>query len=469
MMDLINIEKFCSILDVLYLMGNKTTTEQQKDLPVFMEFEVISTIMSKIETVPNYDMYDFPTEASDFLNHTINFTDILPICEKFIQKIHNVSSFNMLRFNLIKYIYPILLIFGIFGNTLSFLVMLRIYRTKKKRPNRNFSFCLAMLCFADLAILLVGCLREYFEEVFSMSIRSSTIYSCKIFYFTCYLFSAFSSYLYAFIAVERWQAVTRPIKYKQQKAVQNQKTIILIFVYCICISLPFLILPTLQKSITPMRNVPNDFKIEPKCEISHSIILSDLLIMLLDSLFYCLIPFLVTIFFSILTWIKLIMTRRSNSTQLAVVVVNAANISASAEEINTLTKINTKQSSKLKMTVMLLTLPISYLLTTFPIFVIILFQLNFNYFRKKNSYNYETEFAISRMLMYINNSINILFFILFGKSLRKDFLKIFTSRACGSSAFNSENMPPENSTTEYQTRVRVGEDSIRHKFEPLMI
>ena len=39
--------------------------------------------------------------------------------------------------------------------------------------------------------------------------------------------------------------------------------------------------------------------------------------------------------------------------------------------------------------------------------------------------DFETEFVFSKTLMHINNSFNILFLMLFGKSLRKDLKKIF--------------------------------------------
>ena len=81
-----------------------------------------------------------------------------------------------------------------------------------------------------------------------------------------------------------------------------------------------------------------------------------------------------------------------------------------------------KKASTLKMTLMILTLPISYLLTTLPIFLIISFKLLNFYFKMKM--NLEVEFAFAKILMLLNNSINILCFIFFGKNLRRDFLRI---------------------------------------------
>lgn len=413
MLELNNIEQICSTLDVIYL---KNKTSEVNQLPVLFNMENNTTLMSR----DKYEAYDFSLDSEDSLyqNLNLNLTDILPLCGKFIQKFQYMRTFNYLRYNLIKYLYPVLLVFGILGNILSAIVMIKIFKSRKKNANnRNFSFCLAILCLSDCAILLFGCFREYAEEIFNISIRSSSIYSCKLFYFGCYVFSSFSANLYAFIAFERWQAITHPIKYKQKHVIQNQKSISLVFLYCFCMSLPFLILPTLQNSINPTRNDPNDYSIAVKCSISHNLMLSELLVTLLDSLFYCLIPFLITFAFSILTWAQLIIKRRTSTPQ-----IDDNNHKKIARHLNHST---IRSSSKLKVTIMLYAYVITYMITTFPIFVIILLQLHFNYILK-NSYNFETELAVSKMLMYINNSINILFLILFGKNLRKDFITILT-------------------------------------------
>lgn len=250
--------------------------------------------------------------------------------------------------------------------------------------NRKFSFCLACLCCSDCGILLFGCFREFLEEISNISIWSSSIYSCKLIYFGCYLFSSFSANLYAFIAFGRYQAVVTPLQYKQIDIVKNQRIIFGIFFYCFVISLPFLVFPKLQNSINPTKNEPNSYIIQAKCDISHNFMLSEVLIMLLDSLFYCFIPFLITFIFSILTWIKLITNRRTANNQFEI-------------HRNKLSK-RVRNQNRFKVTVMLYAYTVTYMITTFPVFVVILLQLHFNHILK-NSYNYETEYAISKMLM----------------------------------------------------------------------
>jgi hypothetical protein len=82
-------------------------------------------------------------------------------------------------------------------------------------------------------------------------------------------------------------------------------------------------------------------------------------------------------------------------------------------------------ASNIKLTIMFLAIPISYLITALPIFIIILLQFFFIGDRVNNN---ETELAIAKMLMYINCSINIFFYIFLGKSLRNDFLDVLSLR-----------------------------------------
>ena len=65
----------------------------------------------------------------------------------------------------------------------------------------------------------------------TLKIRSHSLFSCKIFFFVCYLFSSFSSYLYALLAFERWHAIAEPIKYKN-KSKKNFKRSAILFLFC---------------------------------------------------------------------------------------------------------------------------------------------------------------------------------------------------------------------------------------------
>jgi hypothetical protein len=65
--------------------------------------------------------------------------------------------------SLIKYCYPIILLFGLFGNAITFVVMCRVH--KRKRNFQKFSLSLGTLALVDISVLLFGCFVEYLEEV----------------------------------------------------------------------------------------------------------------------------------------------------------------------------------------------------------------------------------------------------------------------------------------------------------------
>ena len=81
------------------------------------------------------------------------------------------------------------------------------------------------------------------------------------------------------------------------------------------------------------------------------------------------------------------------------------------------------KASTFKTTIMLMILPSSYFLTTFPIFLIIFCKLfiknNFKHF-----IDLENIFQISKLLMFMNNSLNT-FFNNFWKNLQKRPNKTF--------------------------------------------
>lgn len=236
--------------------------------------------------------------------------------------------------------------------------------------------------------------------------------------------------------------------------IRSKKIILYIYLTCILVSLPF----TYFAEIKYYVDYNNSFVFEmvKECTLyEHGSGWSELVLTLIEFLFYCLIPFVVTFGFSFVSLIRLLSTQK---TQTEIVVLNSRRryihyIKCNAER----TSFDSTKSSKskkfwlsdqpianvangrylrksemyilgsnpsnLKLSIMLISLPVSYLISTLPIFIIIIMQFfpKFNY-TKTNS---GAEITIAKTFMYINNSINIFFYILLGKRLRRDFLSIF--------------------------------------------
>jgi hypothetical protein len=335
---------------------------------------------------------------------------------------------DQVKMNTMKIAYPLILVFGLVGNILSFIIMIQVYKRKRRAENR-FAINLIALSIADLAVLTFGCFREYSDEVLEWRLRSTNLFFCKFFYFNCYLFSCFSSYLHAFISIERWYAVSNPIK-SRISTVRNKRYILIIFSMCFLISLPYVYIAQLKQEVTVNQANLIDVQVANVCEIVQESFFVDLLIAINDYVICCIIPFILAFAFSSLTLLQLfknkrikvdhnleIMTQKliPNSCSFDDKLTNKASriISQESElKIN-----NSHSASNLKLTLMLMTLPICYVITNFPIFLILIFQFYTSNAHKPNGD--KSELAIAKVFMYTNNSINILFYVFLGKNLKK--------------------------------------------------
>ena len=259
-----------------------------------------------------YDFTDFKNKTSWKLDQfsSLDQTDTFDKCSMlgYFQNSNPADNFsthtpNYLtnRHQLVKYVYPILLAFGVLGNFLSFLAMLTKYK-KEVRLSRNlnikpstFSVCLALLCFADFVILIVGCLSEYLDVMMAVSVRSASILSCKLVSFSCYLFSSYAAYLYSFIAVDRWRAVTSPLAHHRTQHKRVNLWLAGIFLYCALICSPFFYFPTLYDE-------------KRRCKFPAHL---NARLKLLDAVFYSCAPYLLAMLFSCLTLVALVRNRHA--------------------------------------------------------------------------------------------------------------------------------------------------------------
>ncbi len=77
---------------------------------------------------------------------------------------------------------------------------------------------------------------------------------------------------------------------------------------------------------------------------------------------------------------------------------------------------------------MLMAIPIGYIILSFPIFIVLIHgwitRILYSEALVRDSYSFNTAYTIGIILMYIDSSINILFYIMIGKNLRHHFLSI---------------------------------------------
>ncbi len=267
---------------------------------------------------------------------------------------------------------------------------------------------------------------------------------------------------------------------------KDKKYALYLFMFCFFISIPFYLYTKLVESVVL---VGDETHLQKRCDKSPD---SEIFLTLIDSIFYCFIPFLITLMFSFLTLVKLFQVKKSqkmtekiskkkfdmSSTRALITLIsmNKQKVLENKNEIQNPKAFALKKSSslgylepefmvkryldrrrslpiifcqlmsnsvrqtsirrnkfgdfelrsscknsKFRISFMLMIFPISFLLTTLPIFIIIGLR-TFNFYFKLNL---EIPFTLAKIFMYLNNSINLFLLIIFGKTLRKDFLKTF--------------------------------------------
>jgi hypothetical protein len=284
---------------------------------------------------------------------------------------------------------------------------------------------------------------------------------------------------------ERYYAISQPLEYRHSRLMKDKKYALYLFMFCFFISIPFYLYTKLVESVLL---IGDETHLQKRCDKSPD---SEIFLTLIDSIFYCFIPFLITLMFSFLTLVKLFQVKKSqkitgkrsqkklnmsSARALITLKMNKQKILDCKNEIPNSKALTLKKSLslgylepefmvkryldkrrslpiifyqlmsnsvrptsfrrnkfgdfelrsscknyKFRITFMLMIFPISFLLTTLPIFIIIGLR-TFNFYFKLNL---EIPFTLAKIFMYLNNSINIFILIIFGKTLRKDFLKTF--------------------------------------------
>ncbi|XP_064646245.1 FMRFamide receptor-like [Lineus longissimus] len=105
------------------------------------------------------------------------------------------------------YISPVLVIAGIFFNTLTIIVLLR-----RKFGKPSTRILLIVLAVSDTVVLLTGLLRHWLIYTFRIDLRVLTNVSCPLHIFFTYFSRHYSSWSVPLLTVERWISVTYPLK-----------------------------------------------------------------------------------------------------------------------------------------------------------------------------------------------------------------------------------------------------------------
>ena len=196
----------------------------------------------------------------------------------------------MVRMSFMAYVLPVVILVGLFGNFLSFIVLV----TPSMRKTSVY-FYLTILSLSDSIVLIVSAFKTWLRIVFSFELLHQSSISCKVIFFFLNLSYHTSAWIVVLVTLDRFVAVWLPFKSVILCTVMRAKiaTCLLVLIL-IAYNSHILVLYDLH----PLNNATY-------CRLNPNIqeISSTLLHIKLFT--YCVIPFIIILTFNILISIKL--------------------------------------------------------------------------------------------------------------------------------------------------------------------
>ncbi|XP_062571917.1 growth hormone secretagogue receptor type 1-like [Saccostrea cucullata] len=146
------------------------------------------------------------TILNDTALFTANLTGINGTKLYFSQDLE-MEPFYALAIDLIRYVLPIIIFVGTFGNVMSFVILVQ----REMRQTSTF-FYLATLAVADTGVLYLSAFKTWFRVLTGYELLHQSDAACKILIFLTHFFVHFSAWLIVAITVERFLAVWFPLR-----------------------------------------------------------------------------------------------------------------------------------------------------------------------------------------------------------------------------------------------------------------
>ncbi|XP_034330495.2 FMRFamide receptor-like [Magallana gigas] len=326
-----------------------------------------------------------------------------------------------LQHNLKMYVSPVLLVIGLIGNILSF-VILRHDKEKKMSINAYLS----VLALADISVLMFGLLSTWVHEVSGVDIFRSVDILCKIWNVIAFTSSIFSVWLIVAITAERFIVVCFPLTAHRICNKNRAKRIItFLLIFSLCFNAHFLF-------TTGMVEVDKG----RVCDAldGYKMFIRKVWTWV-DATIYCLLPLLVI---SVLNSAIISKVFSAKKKRQSLQHPNHPKRKTSTASENT-------RWRDIKLNVMLLTVSITFCISSTPMVILmvteVLFQENAS---PRKSAALLLARTICELLMYVNHSINFFLYCISGQNFTEIFLKLITFRLRYQSLSQSSNRKKSN-------------------------
>ncbi|CAF0795434.1 unnamed protein product [Brachionus calyciflorus] len=340
-------------------------------------------------------------------------------------------------FIITTYIYRIFtslfLIIGTVTNILSAIVY-----SRKKMRKTSYSVYLFALAIVDLCVTINGNTRIFLmafefdflktnqsnlqksfdsysnQKIFKgIDIRETSLVACRTHRFLTYFFLQLSSVILCLLSIDRFFGCVLVLKSSRFcKPSIARKIILICIVFLVLFNAHFLGFMGFEM---PINDETNSSKIiqcyEQKDSGYYSLIWG--VYFYLDSLIYCIVPFIIMITCNISIITKII-SSRIRSKQVIISKKKNQNVIAK----NSRSMLATEK----RISIILIVISLSFFIFTLPVFIMenLISEKKF-----ESSPGLELALALSYMLMYSNHVINFFFYCSLGPSFRKEVKKLF--------------------------------------------
>lgn len=333
-----------------------------------------------------------------------------------------INQITDLQSVLLVYVPPVLLVLGIIGNVLSFIILRHRMMTKQ-----STYLYLAALTVADTLVLFVGPLRLWVSQFTDLDVKDQSDELCKLVVFLGYTTSDISVWLIIAVTVERYIVVCHPLHANTMCNIPRAKKVILSLIVCLSvINLHFfwtveLSSSTRKDSQTP--RFPDAGNNSLFCDggVEFSYLVGDLWPWV-DAFLYSFLPFF------IITILNCVIIRRVTQAY------KSRCLMQKRETLITDSRSACRSTGciepNIKMTAMLLTVSFAFLLTTLPMNVCLIVSALWHMNKDPVSVaRFSLAETITTLLMYTNHSMNFFLYCAAGQKFRHQLLKLVCAKS----------------------------------------
>lgn len=308
------------------------------------------------------------------------------------------------------YIPPIFLVIGTFGNVFAFLIL-----RNKTMTRQSTNLFLAALAVTDSVVLYLGLLRKWLEVLINVDFQSKSVWLCKGISVLAYANSQFSVWLIIAVTIERYIVVSQPLHASRFCNLTRAKRVItLLGVIFFLLNLHFLWTVTLVKK-------SKGGVMKSECDaVPQFTFLVTVVWPWIDAVLYALLPFLLIVIFNALIIVQTVRATTWRDDAQKGPMIN-------------MEKRKAYKDNNVKLTVMLLSVSFTFLISTFPMAIAMVFH---EAWRREDLNQVPMEVVVQRqlirtiaeMLMFFNHSINFYLYCALGQKFRNQVMKTLCRR-----------------------------------------